>query len=474
MYHKILLRQLLRQFGAEDRIPGQLHSLFQSISSVYQHADEDRRLIERSLEISSREFGDLNLQLQKQHGLIEREVVKRTQELSIERNKLSLTLASITDAVITVDLDNRIVVFNKSAEKLLDISSQEVLGRNIDEIIDVHENNMEIPTQRYVPSHDDSLEGVVFTGNALKVVCKDREVYVNLVSSHITDDRQVKMGYIISMHDVSEERRLEEMKIDFVSMAAHELRTPLTVIRGYASMLQDETAKQLSDEQREYMNRMIISINNLENLINNLLNVSRIERSLLKLDMAVSDLENIIKEALDTLNNSAKTKNQNLRFVKEQEHFPEVTVDHLRIEEVLINLIGNAITYTRPGGDITVTLSQKDNNLIVSIIDTGTGIPQEALGKLFTKFFRVSGPLEQGSKGTGLGLYISKSIIELHLGTIGVESEFGRGSRFYFTLPIATEAAKAEMKSSLPKTEGFGIIMNTERQRRHFNKGEAA
>jgi PAS domain S-box-containing protein len=600
MYHKTLLRQLVKQFGSEYLIPGGLERLFDDISEVYRHADEDRRLIERSLDISSRELGDLNLQFRaerdranaiilsivdglivvnkdfnielinpqaekmldiepgksrgkklfnfgklfindkplmpeegfvartmksknaltsslednlyvlaasgkkfpvvvtttplmmpgtkdvygvllifrdvarekQQHSQVEYEVIKRTQELFLEKNKLSLTLASITDAVITVDLDNRIVVFNKSAENLLGIPSSSAMGKKLNDVISVYENKSEIFPERYIPEHDNSSEGIVYAGDSLKVVCGGREVYVSLVSSHITDDQKVNKGYIISMHDVSEEKMLDDMKIDFVSMAAHELRTPLTVIRGYASMLQDDASDNLTEQQRLSMDRMMISIDNLANLINNLLNVSRIEHGLLKLNLAEADIAGVIQEAVNGLENSAKIKNQKLEFVKEKADFPSLLIDHFRIGEVITNLIGNAITYTKPGGEITVRLEQKDNSVVVSVIDTGEGIPKDALPKLFTKFFRVSGVLEQGSKGTGLGLYISKSIIELHKGQIGVESEIGKGSKFYFILPIPTEEEKNKTMISLPGKEGFGIIMNTERQKKLLRKSE--
>lgn len=597
MFHKILLRQLIKQFGSQDHIPPELNSFLESISTVYQHADEDRTLIERSLDISSLELSDLNLQLRaerdranaivlsivdglvvlnkdfmvdlinpqaetmldipkghtvgkrlydigklsvgdrilspeegfvaktmksgevlsstlednlyvhtgsgkkipvvitttpllspgtnqvygvllifrdvtkekQQHDLIEREVIKRTQELSAERNKISLTLSSITDAVISLDLHNCILYFNKAAERLLNISSQEVIGKHITDIMHIYENNIEITEAKYAPPIMDNSEGTVFTGNALKVTCGKQEVYVNFTSGHVTSGQEVNMGCIISMHDVSQEKELEEMKIDFVSMAAHELRTPLTVIRGYASILESETGQNLSGGQKEYMTRMIVSIDTLANLINNLLNVSRIERNSLKLDMTIVDLEKIIQKTVDELQNSARTKNQNLTFVKGQKQFPTVIADHFRIEEVLTNLIGNSIAYTRPGGSIIVMLEQKNNSLVVSIIDNGQGIPKEAIPKLFSKFFRVSGSLEQGSKGTGLGLYISKAIMQMHKGDIGVESELGKGSTFYFNLPIVSQGDQTNL-SALPKTGGSGIILNTERQKRHFQK----
>lgn len=596
MLNKTLARQLNKHFGSEEKIPVELKQLFQTISDTYRHADEDRRLIERSLDISSRELGDLNLALQserdraraiilsivdglvvvkkdytidlinpqaermldlttgiaggvklfdiakfiiddklispeegfvartmrttevlsstlendfflqtrtgkklpivlttmplmlsgtnevygvviifrdvtkekQQHDLIESEVAKRTQELSAERNKISLTLASVTDAVITLDLEGHILIFNKAAEILLNKFSKDVMGEKIEDVIRVYDNDVEITKDTYAPANADNAEAIVFNKNSLKIVCGEKEVYVIFICGHITDGRKVNIGSIITLHDISKEKQLEEMKIDFVSMAAHELRTPLTSIRGYASLLQKQLAGKLTDDQQKFMNIMLICIENLANLINNLLSVSRIERNSMRLDLAVIDLAGITQSIVDELKNAAQTRNQTLTFIKEQEQFPSVVADNFRIGEVLRNLIGNAIAYTKSGGNITVRLTQKDNTLSVSIADTGEGIPKEALPRLFSKFFRVSGVLGQGSKGTGLGLYISKSIINMHRGTIGVESEFGKGSVFHFLLPIATENEKVLYSNSHPSTDKFGIIINRERQKRYI------
>ncbi len=595
MLNKTLLRQLNKHFGSEDKIPHQLEDLFQNISDTYQHADEYSTLIERSLDISSRELGDLNLQLQserdraraiilsivdglivvkkdysidlinpqaqtmlelvngydgggklfgiaklivkdreispeegfiartmksaqtlsstldddfliqthtgkkfpivlttipllvpgtkevyggvivfrdvtrekQQRDLIESEVVKRTQELSVERNKISLTLTNITDAVITLDLDDNILIFNRAAEILLNKSSKDVIGRKIDEIIRVYDKDIEITKDTYALHNSDSNESVVLNKDFLKVVCGEKEAHVIFICGHIPDGQKVNIGCIITLHDVSKEKQLEEMKIDFVSMAAHELRTPLTAVRGFASLLQKQLAGKLSGEQEKFMNIMLISIDNLANLINSLLSVSRIERNSMNLDLKITDLVRIVQFTVDDLKTTAETKNQKLTFIKEQEQFPYVISDNFRIGEVLTNLIGNAIIYTKPGGSITVRLAQKDNSLFVSVADTGEGIPQEALPRLFSKFFRVGGVLEQGSKGTGLGLYISKAIIEMHKGTIGVESKLGKGSVFYFSLPIASEKEKELYSKISPSVEKFGVIINQERQNRY-------
>jgi len=431
--------------------PGDLEAKLKLLEEQNKQLDRDAKIILQH-----------DIQIREAYDELDREKTN----ISSERNKLSVVLQSISDAVIAVDVETKILTFNKAAEVLMDIKSIDAIGKNLDEIFQLFEDERKIEKGEYCPIQLRVTEEMLFQKNNLTLLNKaNQKKSVNIIVRKVEEASKVKVGAILTFHDISKERELETMKIDFVSMAAHELRTPLTVVRGYASMLSDEVGKVLTDQQKEYMNRMTISIDTLGSLINNLLNVSRIERNALKLNMGVVNLEEVVKKTIDELSNSATTKKQHLVYEKGQDSFGSVIADSFRIGEVLTNLIGNAITYTPPDGTITVGLTQKDKALEVTVKDTGQGIPEDAIPKLFSKFFRVSGALEQGSKGTGLGLYISKSIIDMHKGEIGVESKVGEGSRFYFVLPLATDEEKAVLQNSLPESPTFGIIMNKERSK---------
>jgi signal transduction histidine kinase len=224
-----------------------------------------------------------------------------------------------------------------------------------------------------------------------------------------------------------------------------------------------QNAEDLDDAGRELINRLQISSANLGNLIDNLLSVSRIERNMFSVDAKPVDLTKTIAGVIDNLRQTAETKQQKILFNRPHE-LPVVMADGFRIGQVLANLIANAINYTQVGGQITVAIEKKDGFLEISVSDNGPGIPPEPLKKLFTKFFRVSGALEQGSKGTGLGLFISKSIITMHKGKIWVDSEVDKGSRFAFTLPLAgthdiAQYQDAAAKSDLTVKNGQGIII---------------
>jgi signal transduction histidine kinase len=272
----------------------------------------------------------------------------------------------------------------------------------------------------------------------LKVAGRGREAWVNLAAVQIAEGRSVDLGCLLTLHDVTAERQLEEMKLDFVSMAAHELRTPLTSIQGYLSVLMTQAARKLTPEERTFLSRVKISADQLVALVENLLSVSRIEQGALTVHLTPTDWLPLVTQTVADFAHRAREKKITLTLRRPPRSLPKVLVDPLRITEVLTNLLSNAMTYTQPGGRVQVSLEVQPGAVVTHVTDTGPGIPKEALPKLFTKFFRVAGKLEQGSKGTGLGLYISKAIVEMHRGRIWVESELGKGSTFSFALPVAS------------------------------------
>lgn len=363
--------------------------------------------------------------------------LKRDREvISAERNKFAVVIAGISDAVIAVDLHQNVVIFNATAEKLTELSAQEVLGKPISSIIRIFDEDHELASSDYCPIRTDEFEGVVFNKKNVKLTCVNgKNLYVDLLAGKIKEAISVDLGCILTLHDISKEKSLEEMKLDFVSMAAHELRTPLTSLKGYLSVFKHDNKDMFNDEQMMFINRMEISASQLSSLVENLLSVSRIERGAFTVSTEMLDWVETVKEAVNEIVDRAKDKKLELEFTEPDEPIPNVAADKLRMNEVLINLLANAVSYTQPGGTITVWVEQRGNEVVTHVKDTGQGIPQEALPHLFIKFFRVSGVLESGSKGTGLGLYISKAIVEMHHGKIWAESEVGRGSTFSFSLP---------------------------------------
>ncbi len=364
------------------------------------------------------------------------QLLLRESSIKNENQKMMTLQQSLSDAVIGLDSEYQIIAFNRATEKITGFKAEEVKGKHINEVLLLYSDHERIIFDTYSDQNPSMKEKLREKGLRMTNT-RGEKLTISITTSPILFDDK-KTGYIIAFHDMTKEHELEEMKLDFVSMAAHELRTPLTAIRGYASILQQQKQDLLDVVGKEMLRKLIITGENLSNLIDNLLSVSRIERNMFSLDKKPVKVDMLITNVVDTLKNQTTMKKQQLN-IKVPGDLPEIMADPFRITQVILNLAANASNYTFENGSITIEAQKKDGFIQVSVTDSGQGIPKEALSKLFTKFFRVSGTLEQGSKGTGLGLYISKSIIEMHNGKIWVESEVGKGSIFTFELPTATD-----------------------------------
>lgn len=240
----------------------------------------------------------------------------------------------------------------------------------------------------------------------------------------------------------NQDSRKATVKLEFVSMVAHDLRTPLTSLKGYIYIMSRDYKNTFDEKQNMIMQKINISTQRLTSLVENLLNVTRLQKGTLTVNSEATDWIKNIDEVIAEVIDQAITKKIDLQFIKPQDIPYNVMVDKLRINEVLMNLLANAISYTPSGGKIAVWLQKQDNEVITNVSDNGPGIPKEALPNLFTKYFQVTGGETRESKGTGLGLYISKSIVEMHKGKIWVQSEVGKGSMFSFSVPLAANVVK--------------------------------
>jgi two-component system, OmpR family, phosphate regulon sensor histidine kinase PhoR len=229
-------------------------------------------------------------------------------------------------------------------------------------------------------------------------------------------------------------QELDRMKDAFLSMVTHELRTPLTVISGIAEMFEAGIYGELTIEQSEHLRQISMAAQRLRQLVNDLLDLSKMEAGMMRLHREALDPHLLTCDAVEQFAMAAAQAGVTLKN-QTGRNLPEVNGDGRRIGQVLTNLVSNALKFTPSGGQITISAEAETNQVRFVIADTGRGIPPEALPRVFDKFFQTQSSTESGAKGTGLGLAIVKHIVELHGGEVGVESEPGRGSQFYFTLP---------------------------------------
>lgn len=232
-------------------------------------------------------------------------------------------------------------------------------------------------------------------------------------------------------------KSMYEVQKDFSSTVSHELRTPLASIKAAIDIVMSETPGALTDDQKKFLNKAKTNVDRLNRLISDILDLSKLEAGKAPLELAARNINEIIEEVVDTQNPVAQKKNIYLKMELDQNMIP-MQLDCDRLVQVLSNLINNAIKFTNEGGiTIKSEANISDNNIKVSVCDTGPGISQEDMSKLFNKFQQLGDPSTRQTGGTGLGLVICKEIVELHNGKIAIESKIGEGSNFYFILPLS-------------------------------------
>lgn len=233
-------------------------------------------------------------------------------------------------------------------------------------------------------------------------------------------------------------KTISKAKSDFISAVSHELRTPLTSIKGYSSLLIAGKLGDVSQGVRERLEKINKHSDNLVQLINNLLDISRIESGKTAMNLSKQqDMRMMIDSVRDILTPQLRAKNIQFKTVV-QDAVPLVNIDYNQIERVLINLVGNAIKFTPDNGSISVIISSDGGRATCAVTDTGIGMKKEDMELLFTEFYRIENDINNSANGSGLGLALCKKIVEAHAGRIWVESEIGKGSTFYFTLPLDT------------------------------------
>lgn len=284
-----------------------------------------------------------------------------------------------------------------------------------------------------------SILAISINGMLLAVVSYGIFLLIKSINQEVERRRQIQKLADDLKEANTHLKELDQLKDDFLSMAAHELNTPIAAIEGYLSMILEENiGGEVNPKVKKYLENMFTSSKRLALLVHDMLNVSRIESGRIHLVYVNTPIEDVINQAIAEIGSKAKERKHTLEFEKPAKKLPGTWFDMTRITEVLINLIGNAIKYTDPGGKIEVSASADDKFITVSVKDNGRGIPADKGKTVFDKFSQVD-ILKDEVKGTGLGMYIAKKFVELHKGKIWFDSSVGEsnhGTTFYFTLPI--------------------------------------
>jgi len=337
------------------------------------------------------------------------------EQISEEKNKMEAIFKNMADGVIALDKEGEVIYVNPAAFKLLEVeegNSYRVLGKKLKE-------ELKIDIKEEIKSQKDFMAKI--NDSILKVIIAPMK-------------REEKTaGFILILHDITKEQKLEEMRREFVANVSHELRTPLTTIKSYTETLLDGA---LNDEEvsMQFLNVINEETDRMTRIVNDLLELSRLDNKEARFNKKPINLSKVLAAAVSKMKVNAKKKGITIcENVKED--LPLCYADADKMEQVFQNILSNAIKYTPEGGNITVNLWSESNFVITSIKDTGIGIPREDLPRIFERFYRVDKTRSREFGGTGLGLSIAKEIVKAHEGEIEIKSELGKGTEVTVKIP---------------------------------------
>lgn len=346
--------------------------------------------------------------------------------LESERAKVAAILDSMVEGVIALDPHGKILVTNPSACRILELVDRRVEGQSLLEVVRNKELGDLVDWCRTLNSAERYRREVELATQ------NQRVLEVNAMPLALSNNM---IGIVLVLHDITELRRLEQVRAEFVANVSHELRTPLTAIKGYLETLLDESPKKPTTHRR-FLEIAHVHAERLGRLINDLLNLSNIETGKVILDLHEVNVAEVVQEVSAIFEKDATQKG--VSFVNQVDPHISVCADRDRLSQILVNLVDNAVKYTSAGGHIFFgAVSRESGQIALRVQDTGQGIPPPDLPRITERFYRVDKARSRELGGTGLGLAIVKHLVQLHSGALTIESEVGKGTTIEITLPEA-------------------------------------
>lgn len=379
--------------------------------------DEDVHLLERMAKSAASIISNLRLY----------------QEIVEEKEELLQTLESLYAGLVVTSNEGRVTQMNASARAIFNVTS-DVIGRDVRDVI-LNDQIRALILAAQEGNEGNQTEATISTDGRV-------ERTYNVQSAQVKNEEGRQIGVVTIFNDVTELKNIERMKSAFVATVSHELRTPLTAIKGFVStlLMNDDFPE---EDRREFYTIIDHECDRLTRLINDLLNIARIEAGeSLKPHYSEVDVRALCKKV--ALIQQQASHNHQL-VLNAPDEFPVIIADEDKLDQIVTNLVSNAIKYSPEGGKVTIHLKVDDDHVLIGVQDEGIGIPKEHLSKVFDRFHRVHNEDNRKIYGTGLGLFLVKHLVEqIHLGKVWAESEVGVGSTFWVRIPIHLDVSKAE------------------------------
>jgi PAS domain S-box-containing protein len=348
---------------------------------------------------------------------------------SINNELMRLLIESAKDyAIFTCDTERNVNSWNKGAEAMMGYSEQEIIGQSADIIFTPEDRAKNAPAMEAAKARD---EGVA-ANERFHLRKNESRFYGSGTVRPLLDDNGDFIGFVKIMRDLTDSKMLEQHKDEFIGIASHELKTPVTSIRTYTELLLEVFNAEADPKSAAIIEKLNKQVNRLSNLVNDLLDVTRITAGEIELQWAKFNIDELIAEVVEDMRPLAPQHT----FRTDLNTLTEINADAGRLSQVLINLISNAVKYSEENSEVVIRSNDVGGSVMISIRDDGSGIGAEFHERIFQRFYKTSKIDISATSGLGLGLYISKDIVERHGGKIWLESEEGKGATFYVTLPF--------------------------------------
>ncbi|MGI6727122.1 MAG: ATP-binding protein [Anaerovoracaceae bacterium] len=346
-------------------------------------------------------------------------------EISNEKSKLETILKYMADGLLAIDMDRRIILANPAAMIMLSITQEDISNKYYDTIMGKYGKNLLFNHIHEKCKNGGAHDTFDYDGMAFSVRY-----------DLFKDENNKDVGIIMLLQDITEQQKLENMQRDFVANVSHELKTPLTTIKSYTETLLDNEFNNI-ETVKSFLSVVDAEADRMSRLVRELLQLSKLDYNREKWYKKEVNIINVIKSAVTKIEMTAAGKRQNINCIFDVEQRLTTIIDRDRIEQVLLNVISNAIKYSPEGENIEINAFQEDNEVHVVIKDHGIGISEKEISRVFERFYRIDKARSREMGGTGLGLSIAKQIVEEHNGKIKMESQLGKGSKVSIILPSA-------------------------------------
>jgi PAS domain S-box-containing protein len=354
------------------------------------------------------------------------------QEVLTEKQRLKAIIDHSADGIMILDPEGKIEVFNQAMSRITGIKPEKAIGKYCWDVLRLKDPQGKDLCQKECPFlKSSSTEQPLYIEGEIERE-DGRRITVGITYARLTGEDGQILSVIASVRDITHLKEAEELKTTLISAISHELKTPVAIIKGYASTLRREDAHWDEKTIKESLAAIEEESDRLSRMIDNILEASRIQAGVLKLEMGDVWIPKIADKVVDYYRRQSPKHRFEVAFPPD---FPVILADEERIREVLENLVSNAVKYSPNGGMIWVGGWADKDKVYVYVVDQGIGIAEDEQEKIFERFYRADSPLKRRTKGVGLGLYIVKAIVEAHGGKIWVESKPGKGSKFIFWLP---------------------------------------